>query len=187
MLKNKKWLSGEEIMNRWQVSQADFKSYLATRYATKTGELLYLDAYHPQYMGQVLSSAYPAEDHEQARMSEIIQKGVSLQSYVFPIENILEFENHHGIVVHDEPSKSLGARELRELGRLRQRGKKWIPSIKAAVHAALLCQNKKIKRDELKNELDHFDLTDVIIDEIWIALREKGLTKGAGRPKKSSK
>jgi hypothetical protein len=87
----------------------------------------------------------------------------------------------------DAQTQMLDGKERQELGRLRQEKDKWNESIKAAVHAALLCQNGKIKRDELKDKLHKFHLPDTVIESIWKALREKGLTKKAGRPPASNK
>ena len=75
--------------------------------------------------------------------------------------------------------------EHQELGRLRQERDKWKSSIKAAVHAALFAKDKEIVRNDLKDELYQFNLPDSTFEMIWKALRDKGLTKKAGRRKKT--
>jgi hypothetical protein len=82
----------------------------------------------------------------------------------------------------DEPLTGL---ERQELGRLQQEKDKWETSIKAAVHAALFGKKGEIKRNDLIDELGKFHIPDTTIETIWKALRDAGLTKGAGRPKKT--
>ena len=91
-------------------------------------------------------------------------------------------ENSEEKIENEEP---LTAQECRELGTLRQQRDKWESSIKAGVHAALFTKKGKIKRGDLKDELYKFDLPDTTIEIIWKALRDEGLTMGAGRPKSS--
>jgi hypothetical protein len=78
----------------------------------------------------------------------------------------------------------LSREESQELGRLRREKKKWDKSLEAAIHAALFFQGKKLTRKNLSEELYKFGLPDASLEIIWKGLREKGLTKDAGRPKK---
>ena len=80
--------------------------------------------------------------------------------------------------------QDLTGEERRALGNLRMQKEKWDASIRAAVHGALFCQNKRITRDALKDELFQFRIPDTSFEIIWKALRDKGLTHGGGRPKK---
>jgi len=86
-------------------------------------------------------------------------------------------------------SQDLTGKERQELGSLRQEKEKWDASIKAAVHATLFFRDRggKIIKDALKDELHRFGLPDTTVEKIRVALREKGLTHGPGRPKKESK
>jgi len=84
-------------------------------------------------------------------------------------------------VTEEEPAPLTGL-ENRELGRLRQERDKWENAIKAAVHVTHKISGK-IKRDELKDRVYQYNIPDTTIDIIWKALRDNGLTKGAGRPR----
>jgi hypothetical protein len=75
--------------------------------------------------------------------------------------------------------------ERQELGILRQQKDKWERAVKAAVHATLFSTDKKVTRDELSHELYKFELPDTTLELIWKNLRENGMTKGPGRPKKA--
>jgi len=82
----------------------------------------------------------------------------------------------------EEASESISGKERQELGRLKQERGKWENAIKAAVDVAHTI-NEKITRNDLKDKIYKYDLPDSTIEILWQALREKGLTKGAGRPK----
>lgn len=84
--------------------------------------------------------------------------------------------------VTEEEAAPLTGPESRELGRLRQERGKWESAIKAAVHVTHEITGK-ITRGELKDKVYKHDLPDTTIETIWQALRDRGLTKGAGRPK----
>jgi hypothetical protein len=80
--------------------------------------------------------------------------------------------------------QALGGEEKRELGIPRQQKVKWETSIEATVEAVLIAQKKKITRAELTQGLHVFDLPFTTLEVIWKSLRERGFTKGAGRPTK---
>ncbi len=76
----------------------------------------------------------------------------------------------------------ISGEERRELGMLKQQKEKWERAIEATVEAVLVAQKKKVTRDELTEHLDAFDLPFTTLEVIWKSLREKGFTKGPGRP-----
>ena len=81
--------------------------------------------------------------------------------------------------------KELSAKESRELGTLRNEKEKWDKSIEAAVYATHLLEGEKITRGKLWEALAKFDLPETTHEIVWKAMRKKGLTKKAGRPKKT--
>jgi hypothetical protein len=85
----------------------------------------------------------------------------------------------------EEGPKELSAKESRELGTLRNEKEEWGKSIEAAVYATHLFKGEKITRDKLWEALTKFDLPETTLEIVWKALRKEGLTKKAGRPKKT--
>jgi hypothetical protein len=173
-LKNRVFLSVEEVLKRWQISWDDLMVYICP----EKGKL-YLPAISPDGPQLLI------EDMEEwAKLPE----GKELTFYV---EDVLKFEKQKNLVVYDseeisDSEASINGKELQELGQLREEKKKWDISIRAAVYAALFCQGKEIKHDELTGALHQFHLPDTTQERIWKALRDKGLTKKAGRPRKST-
>lgn len=78
----------------------------------------------------------------------------------------------------------LSGEERRELGMLKQQKERWEKAIEATVEAVLIAHKKKVTRDELAQHLHGFDLPFTTLEVIWKSLREKGFTKGPGRPAK---
>jgi hypothetical protein len=95
-------------------------------------------------------------------------------------------EKNNDSTAENKAEKPLSVEERRDYGRLKTEKSKWDKSIKAAVEAALMCKDKKIIRKELEDKLFKYRLPDTTLERIWVALREKGLTKEAGRPSKKN-
>jgi hypothetical protein len=176
-LANRMYMQGSEIMQRWNITESDFENHLVI------GEIaLGPPRLQPYVWGKPLDKG----------LTDSEWKEVPYRDMEFKVEELLEYEQEHGIVVAGDktpetPDNLLDGQARRELGRLREEKKQWDKAIEAAVHAALLCQEKKIKRDELTDQLYSFGLPNTTQERIWKALRDKGLTKKAGRPPKTEK
>lgn len=216
-LKNRIWITGKELMDRWQVLEMDFREHLMKEYMCKKPLPVkadgkqwkeaygYLTAYSPDLSRTIIYHEYserqlgfkPHESVDPVTYS-LVKDGTrdtqideaaaeyGLDKLMFRVWDVLEFEKQHNMIDDDSDAldKPLDGKERRELGRLHREKEKWEVSIKAAVHATLFCQGKKVKRDELKDELYKFDLPDTTFERIWKALREKNLTNKGGRPRK---
>jgi len=87
--------------------------------------------------------------------------------------------------ITEETTNELSGKEKREFGSLQNEKEKWDKSIEAAVHAACFFRGEEIKRAKLWDMLAKFDLPESTHERIWKALRKEGLTKKAGRSKKT--
>lgn len=178
-LRNRLFLSYEEVLERWHISWDDLMAYICPQKNEP-----YLPAISPDGPKLIIEDVV-----EWSRLPE----GKALTFYV---KDVLKFEKQKNLVVYDsdgigDSEEPIDGKERQELGRLREEKKKWDKSIEAAVHATLFChgkeQGKEITRDKLKDELYQFNLPHTTFEKIWGALRDKNLTKGPGTPPKASK
>jgi hypothetical protein len=212
MLEKRIYFTGEEVMGRWGIGAHNFRAYLVKAFKDSEGQTKYLTPLKQDTFTDALSTlgymiATQKSDEEippeqilegvrevEMEQAEMFNTASShwIGHLLFHVKDIMEFEEQHPMLMANNgkaaqgQAPSLDVKERQELGRLRLEKEKWETSIKAAVQAALLCQGGKIKRDQLKDKLYEFDLPDTVIESIWKALREKGLTKGPGRPSKST-
>lgn len=180
MSQDKIWLKGKELKERWGIGEADLLHYIRTtdlQPHTKDFQVCNKD-----WVFQCASQHGAPLPQTVAILS---WKWRGVDELLFHIDNVLEVESTLNLDIStDESQEPLKTKERQELGRLRIEKEKWELAINAAVHAALFCNGKEITRNQLSSELHRFKLPDTTIELIWKALRDKGLTKGSGRPKK---
>jgi len=89
------------------------------------------------------------KNQQQDRIN-IYGKAETLDKLYFKIEDIIKFEQEHGISGNDIPDKnSLSANERREFGRLNNEKSKWNESIKASVEIGTYCKELSEQKNNL--------------------------------------
>ncbi len=178
-LKNRMWVSGDELLKRWQIRVDELNVHICPNFED------HLPAYRIDSPGR-------STEITNMDMWSNLTLNEDASNLIFATGQMLAFEKEKGFVIFGQDGQivseiSTDGKERQKLGRLREEKKTWDRAIDAAVHAALSCQGKEIKRHELTDELHQFNLPDTTIERIWKALRDKGLTKKGGRPRKTNK
>jgi len=100
---------------------------------------------------------------------------------------LMDLVNSFSSDVTETVTAELSGTERREYGILKQAQSTWKDAINATIHVIyeIMPKRKNIKRQELFDAInkEYRKVPDTTISIIWEALRDKGLTKGPGRPK----